>query len=60
LFWFYVAAYAVCIGAEINAEIEYRTKGNTTTGQPKPQVLGGASVADTTSPDAAQVFHRRS
>ncbi len=60
LFWFYVAAYAVCIGAEINAEIEYRTKGNTTTGQPKPQVLGGATVADTTSPDAAQVFHRRS
>ena len=53
LAWFYVAAYAVCIGAEINAEIEYRTKGDTKTSHPKPQVLGGATVADTTSPDAA-------
>lgn len=26
LLWFYVCAYAVCVGAEINAEIEYRVR----------------------------------
>lgn len=53
LLWFYVSAYAVCIGAEINAEIEYRTQGDTTTGTPKPMGRRGATVADTKSPDAA-------
>lgn len=53
LFWFYVSAYAVCIGAEINAEIEYRTEGDTTTGPPRPKGLRGATVADTKSPEAA-------
>jgi membrane protein len=52
LFWFYVSAYAVCIGAEINAEIEYRTRGDTTTGRPRPIGRRGATVADTKSPDA--------
>jgi len=27
LLWFYVCAYAVCVGAEINAEIEFRAQG---------------------------------
>ncbi|MGE4062916.1 MAG: YihY/virulence factor BrkB family protein [Rhodospirillaceae bacterium] len=52
LLWFYVSAYAVCIGAEINAEIEYRTRGDTTTGRPRPIGRRGATVADTKSPDA--------
>jgi membrane protein len=26
LLWFYVSAYAVCIGAEINAEIDFRQR----------------------------------
>lgn len=53
LLWFFVTAYAVCIGAELNAEIEYRTKGDRTTGQPKLRGLRGATVADTRPPDAA-------
>jgi membrane protein len=29
LLWLYVCAYAVCVGAEINAEIEFRARGDT-------------------------------
>lgn len=53
LFWFYVSSYAVCIGAELNAEIEYRIKGDTTSGHPRSQGLRGATVAETKAPDAA-------
>jgi membrane protein len=35
LLWFYVCAYAVCIGAEVNAEIEFRARGETGGDRPK-------------------------
>lgn len=36
LLWFYVSAYAVCIGAEINAEIDYRRQGQSKAARPHP------------------------
>ncbi len=47
LLWFYLSAYSVLLGAEINAEMEHQTKQDTTTGQPKPLGGRGARVADT-------------
>jgi membrane protein len=35
LLWFYVCAYAVCLGAEINAEIEFRARGEVGGDRPK-------------------------
>jgi membrane protein len=35
LLWFYVCAYAVCVGAEINAEIEFRARGEADRDRPK-------------------------
>jgi membrane protein len=46
LLWFYVGALAVLIGAELNAEMELRTRRDTTTGREKPMGERGAYVAD--------------
>jgi membrane protein len=46
LLWLYLAAYSVCVGAELNAELEYRVQRDTTVGRPKPQGARGATVAD--------------
>ena len=35
LLWFYVCAYAVCVGAEINAEIEFRAREEVGEDRPK-------------------------
>ena len=32
LFWFYISAYVVCLGAELNAELEHQTNRDSTTG----------------------------
>jgi membrane protein len=47
LMWFYVSAFMVLIGAEINAELERQTSADTTTGPEKPMGQRGAVVADT-------------
>lgn len=46
LMWLYVSAYAILLGAEINAESERQTARDTTTGPEKPLGRRGATVAD--------------
>ncbi len=45
--WFFVTAYIIVFGAEVNAEMERQTKKDTTTGSPEPLGERGAYVADT-------------
>lgn len=46
MLWFYVGAYAILLGAELNAEMEHQTARDTTTGPEKPLGRRGAYVAD--------------
>jgi membrane protein len=36
LLWFYISAFAVILGAELNAELELQTERDTTTGPERP------------------------
>lgn len=47
LMWFYLGAFAVLLGAELNAEMEHQTAVDTTTGPSRPMGERGAYVADT-------------
>jgi len=46
LMWFYVSAYAVLIGAELNAELEHQTEIDSTIGPEQPRGKRGAVMAD--------------
>lgn len=46
LMWFYVSAYCVCLGAELNGELEHQTRRDSTTGPARPAGSRGAYVAD--------------
>ncbi|MBV1691372.1 YihY/virulence factor BrkB family protein [Novosphingobium sp. G106] len=46
LMWLYVSAYAILVGAVINAETERQTAQDTTTGPERPMGKRGAVVAD--------------
>ena len=46
LLWFFISAYAVILGAELNAELELQTRKDTTAGQPRAMGERGAFVAD--------------
>jgi membrane protein len=46
LMWFYLSAFIVCLGAELNAELEYQTARDSTTGRERPIGDRGAYVAD--------------
>ena len=50
LMWLYVSAYAILLGASINAETERQVANDTTTGMPKPIGTRGATVADEVAP----------
>jgi len=50
LMWFYVSAYVVILGAEINSELERQTVHDTTIGPVKPLGERGAFSADTVGP----------
>jgi membrane protein len=50
LMWLWVSAYAILLGAVINAEAERQTAEDTTTGAPKPLGQRGATVADQVAP----------
>lgn len=47
MMWFYLSAYFVLLGGELNAELEHQTARDTTTGPERPQGKRGARVADT-------------
>lgn len=47
LMWLYVSAYAVIIGAELNAELEHQTPKDSTAGHENPMGRRGAEMADT-------------
>jgi membrane protein len=51
MMWFWVSAYAVLLGAELNAELELQTSEDTTTGPPKALGERGAFVADHVAED---------
>ncbi len=46
MFWLYITAFVVLLGAELNAEMELQTERDTTTGRPRPMGERGAYVAD--------------
>ena len=46
LSWFYLAAFAILLGAELNAELERQTARDTTEGRERPPGRRGARVAD--------------
>jgi membrane protein len=50
LIWFYVSAYAILLGAELNAELEHQTEIDTTVGPPRPLGKRAATVADELGP----------
>ena len=52
LAWFLVSAFAVLLGAEINAELERQTRKDTTVGREKPAGERGATAADTVGDSA--------
>jgi membrane protein len=52
LMWFYISAFAVILGAEINSELERQTVSDTTEGESKPLGQRGAFSADTLGPRA--------
>jgi uncharacterized BrkB/YihY/UPF0761 family membrane protein len=47
LLWFFLSAYAVLIGAELDAELEHQTRLDSTVGDRQPMGQRGAHVADT-------------
>jgi membrane protein len=53
LMWLYVSAYAILLGAELNAESERQTAKDSTTGPEKPLGRRGATMADTLPPAGA-------
>ncbi len=50
LMWFYVSAYAVLIGGELNAELEHQTCLDSTVGEERPIGQRGAVMADQICP----------
>jgi membrane protein len=47
MIWFWLTAFIVLVGAELNAEIEHQTRRDSTVGRPKPMGRRGAVKADT-------------
>ncbi len=46
LMWFYLTAFTILLGAELNSEAEHQTSRDTTKGEPRPRGSRGAYVAD--------------
>ncbi len=51
MMWFFVTAYVVLLGAELNAELELQTAQDSTTGEARPLGSRGAFVADNVAED---------
>ncbi|HCC82948.1 MAG TPA: hypothetical protein DEQ25_17515 [Methylophaga sp.] len=54
IFWFYISAFVVLLGAEINAEMEHQTEVDSTVGEDKPMGKRGAYVADTVGAEPSE------
>ena len=52
MLWLFLTAFAILLGAELNAEAERQTAVDTTTGPSEPLGQRGAAVADEPPPDA--------
>src|SRR5690606_18960251 len=50
ILWFYISAFVVVLGGEIDAELERQTLRDTTTGEPRRMGNRGAQVADEPPP----------
>ncbi len=50
LMWFWVSAFIVLLGAELNAEMEHQTEHDTTAGPERPMGERGAEMADKVAP----------
>ena len=50
MLWFWLSAFVVLLGAEINGEMERQTRHDTTVGESRPLGERGAFVADTLGP----------
>jgi membrane protein len=57
MLWFFVASYAVLLGAELNAEMEHQTRVDTTAGPDRPMGKRGAHVADRVGPCRPPIRH---
>jgi membrane protein len=57
LMWFYISAYAILLGACLDAEMERQTARDTTTGPEKPMGSRGAKMADTVAQDDEAPAH---
>lgn len=55
MLWLQLTAFAILIGAELNAELEHQTAQDSTTGPEQPMGRRGAVMADTIGPTAEQV-----
>ena len=55
MLWLYLTAYAIVLGAELNAESERQTAKDTTTGRHRPLGARDAEAADTVGPTAEEV-----
>jgi membrane protein len=47
LMWFYITAFIILLGGELNAELEHQTAKDSTTDDPRPMGRRGAHMADT-------------
>jgi membrane protein len=50
MMWFYLSAYVVMLGAELNAQMELQTTADTTIGPARPMGERGAAMADSAPP----------
>lgn len=60
LFWLYLTAYVILMGAEVNSEAELQTARDTTTGDELPMGQRAAQKADRLPPGTAQAFAAQS
>lgn len=58
MLWFWISAFVVLLGAEINGEMERQTRRDTTIGESRPRGERGAHVADTLGPREPWSPHR--
>ncbi len=57
MLWFFLTAFSILLGAEINAEMEHQTRKDTTTGPAEPMGERGAFHADHVAGDGAERRH---